>query len=124
MNGSYIVCLHNLHCRRMCAGGMGFPQAADYSILGLVKSLQNSPSFKKYTVHGSGRARADPILLALDPGPPGSGQPQLAMARGQLGPVMYLTSKSLCFCHFRPLVTCGYFGLYLSNLISYRLDRK
>jgi hypothetical protein len=32
----------------------------------------------------AGRARASLLLLALDPGPPGSGQHQLALARGQL----------------------------------------
>jgi hypothetical protein len=39
-----------------------------------------------YTVHRSGRARASSLLLALDPGPRGSGQPQLALTQGQLGP--------------------------------------
>ena len=34
-----------------------------------------------YTVHGPGRARADPLLLALDPGPPGSAWPGANWAR-------------------------------------------
>ena len=44
-----------------------------------------SVSISLYTVHRQGRARANPILLALDPAPLGPGQLQLALTWGQTG---------------------------------------